>query len=46
MALVVPDGEGQFVIAGLDPAIHASHEEDGPPKSGLPDFGILGAQAG
>jgi hypothetical protein len=22
MALVVPDGEGQFVIAGLDPAIH------------------------
>jgi hypothetical protein len=43
MALVVPDGEGQFVIAGLDPAIH---EEDGPPKSGLPDFGVLGAQAG
>jgi hypothetical protein len=46
MALVVANGEGQCVIAGLDPAIHASPEEDGPPKSGLPDFGVLGAQAG
>src|SRR5262245_36589883 len=46
MALVAPNGEGPSVIAGLDPAIHPSSDEDGPPKSGLPDFGLLSAQVG
>jgi hypothetical protein len=47
MALVVPNGEGPHPsLPGLTRQSIPFSQKDGPPKSGLPDFGILGAQAG